>query len=477
MTAWPASVSAQQRQVLYLFDASGSMNDTQGGERRIDSAKRAMLKSLASITPGTSVGLRVFAHRVPQSNKAESCLDTELVASIADQKTGALSRGIEGLTAKGYTPLAYAIQQAAKDFNTTVEASRVIILLSDGEETCGGDPVAELNKLKAQGINVTFYAIGFNVDSKSRAQLEELTKVGNGQYYDAKNAEELQAALAEATKQSLIIKKDKTIYGTEIRGGDAFETAVPLQFNKEYRLDHHQLGGDYDFFSLPIKKGQEITITLKTLEKGISIDKSGKQRETSNPAGGFELNAPDRTGITSQSEQGRYGKTAVVYNAAVDGDHYLLVGKWGWDLHKDGFTFTVDLAAKGDLNSETDAADSLKSAMPIVAGLYEKNYVGANDAEDVFSFKAEAGDMVKVTLIPQDNSNSSYYVKILSQLKQELKAESGKSGEGFKTDPVKITESGTYYLKVKNSGSSKLEEYSLELTIDKAAAAEESKLP
>jgi hypothetical protein len=65
----------------------------------------------------------------------------------------------------------------------------------------------------------------------------------------------------------------------------------------------------------------------------------------------------------------------------------------------------------------------------------------------------------------------------LSQLKQELKAESGKSGEGFKTDPVKITESGTYYLKVKNSGSSKLEEYSLELTIDKAAAAEESKLP
>jgi hypothetical protein len=50
-------------------------------------------------------------------------------------------------------------------------------------------------------------------------------------------------------------------------------------------------------------------------------------------------------------------------------------------------------------------------------------------------------------------------------------------GEGFKTDPVKITESGTYYLKVRKSGSSKLEEYSLELTIDKAAAAEESKLP
>ena len=45
-------------------------------------------------------------------------------------------------TPRGQTPLTYSLEQAAQDFGATSDEERVIILVSDGEETCGGDPAA-----------------------------------------------------------------------------------------------------------------------------------------------------------------------------------------------------------------------------------------------------------------------------------------------------------------------------------------------
>ncbi len=465
-TAW----AAEKVELLYLLDASGSMNASTGGEKRIDAARKALLKSLSELPQGTPVGFRAFAHKVEQKDKEQSCLDSELLAPISAERTGIISRAIETLNPKGYTPLAYSIAQAGKDFDLTHEVRRVIILLSDGEETCGGDPAAELRKLQEQGIKVQFYAIGFAVDAKSREQLVELAKIGKGEYFDAKDGRQLTEALSQASKKGLLVEKTKQMYGTEIRGGDSFETAVPLtNFNQELRLDHHQLPGFYDYFSIQLKQGQEATVLIKTLEKGVIKSGSGKFEPSDSPYGQITINAPDRTSLGSVSASGKFQKNSLSINAESDGTYYILVGppdSYNPVMAQEGYTFTVSLFTGGDLDSEQDAGDKTSTALPIAVKQYEKNYLGGNDTKDIFKFEAQAGDTVAVGLIPDDESKYYYQVRIIDQYKQQLLAQSSDSaGAGFKSKSIEIKEPGTYFLEVSlnSSGVRSLSPYSLQL--------------
>ncbi len=74
----------------------------------------------------------------------------------------------------------------------------VVYLISDGEETCGGDPVAAAKALNGSGVNAIVNVIGFDVDAETRAQLEAISEAGGGKYFAAKDsaalAKHLQAA-------------------------------------------------------------------------------------------------------------------------------------------------------------------------------------------------------------------------------------------------------------------------------------------
>lgn len=64
--------------------------------------------------------------------------------------------------------------------------------MTDGIETCGGDPVAAARALKESGIAVTVDVVGFDVASSAeQAALRQVAEATGGEYADAQGAAEL----------------------------------------------------------------------------------------------------------------------------------------------------------------------------------------------------------------------------------------------------------------------------------------------
>jgi hypothetical protein len=184
------------RSVLLIMDASGSMNaKLPNGETRIAVAQRA-IKGVAGFIPGEAqLSLRLYGAQSPSSQK--NCRDTHLAVPFGPASAGAaaITASVDGAKAQGYTPIAYSLEQAANDFPTDAK-ERVIVLVSDGKETCQGDPVIAAKALAGRGI--TIHTVGFIVDTAARGQLQNIARVTGGTYFDAPVGPELPETLKAA---------------------------------------------------------------------------------------------------------------------------------------------------------------------------------------------------------------------------------------------------------------------------------------
>ena len=74
-----------------------------------------------------------------------------------------------------------------------------LVLVTDGEETCGGDPAAAIAALKKSGVAVRVNIVGFAIDELMLQEtFAEWAQLGNGKYFNAKNGGELAASLVES---------------------------------------------------------------------------------------------------------------------------------------------------------------------------------------------------------------------------------------------------------------------------------------
>ncbi len=259
-----SAVAATNENILIVFDASGSMTESFGGSPRIDVAKSAITDLLASLDANTSVGLRAFAQEKITA-KASACVKTDLLQSFTTDRN-AITTQVDSLQAVGsYTPLAYTLQQSAGDF--TVGADNVLILMTDGQENCGGNPADAAAALKAAGIKVKTYVIGLGADTTTRAQLSGIATAGGGTYYDATDATSLAASFNAIQQAEHPVDKTNTdsMLGKEVTGGNGYSTAVPITPGM-YHLSHYQLGSQYDYFKMDVKEGDVIKYSIQSSE-------------------------------------------------------------------------------------------------------------------------------------------------------------------------------------------------------------------
>ncbi|MBL7662001.1 VWA domain-containing protein [bacterium] len=473
-----SSTTLAQTDVLFILDASGSMTQVTGGTKQIDAAKQAITGALGEIPEGTPVGLRVYAHRVAQSDKQASCTDTELSVPLDKAAKSTISTTLAGINPKGYTPISYSLQQAKNDFPVARESEKIIILLSDGEETCGGNPEQTVKDLIASGFKVRVHTVGFNVNALAESQLKGVANVSGGTYFPAKNATELAAALRAATKQSFVIKKDKAIYGTEIRGGDSFETAVEIKPDVEYRLDHHQKPREYDYFKVSGTPGQGFELTIKTLEKGININ-GDKTTENDMPYFGAKFSGPDRTNISHEEIiGGKFAEKKIKAAVGTPGDYYVLIGSEYDGVNKDHATFKLTALNQGDLDSAKDAGDNIETALALeVNKRYKTNHLGGPDNSDTFSFNAKAGEQYFVGFIPGKETTGFFRVEVFDDYKQKVLEKSFGSGSGGKSDTFTIPSDGTYFVEYKLSYPEQaVQDYTLEVKSVTQTSAVESKV-
>ncbi len=184
--------------IAIIMDASGSMQALIGsGRSRVAVAKEAIITLSSELPPDTDATLWVYGHRLDQTNVAASCQDIEQVIPLGRIDPEAYAEAVTPLNAIGYTPIATTLQMAADSLPP--DSPKLIVLMSDGEESCGGDPCAVAQTLEAGGFDLVVNTIGFAADAETRAQLQCIADVTGGTYYEAQNAGALTDSLREAS--------------------------------------------------------------------------------------------------------------------------------------------------------------------------------------------------------------------------------------------------------------------------------------
>ncbi|MBL8147568.1 MAG: VWA domain-containing protein [Anaerolineae bacterium] len=184
--------------IAFIFDASGSMMAGMEGRTRLAVAQDAFSQMIGAVPPEANTSLWVYGHRLSQDDPAASCQDIEQVIPLAPLDVAQFETAVRGIHAIGYTPITTSLQLAAQTLVDQPNARNTIVLVSDGEETCGGSPCLMAQALKEANIELTVNTIGFAADDVTRQQLQCIAEVTGGTYYEAPDAAQLGEALQSA---------------------------------------------------------------------------------------------------------------------------------------------------------------------------------------------------------------------------------------------------------------------------------------
>jgi hypothetical protein len=166
-----------------------------GKERRIELARKALVELTRDVLPeNTAFALRVFGH-----TQADACRsDLEIPLAKLD-RAAAIAR-IQSVQAQNQakTPIGESLRLVKQDL-AGASGPAMVVLVTDGEETCEGDPLAAIGELRQAGMDVRVSIVGFAVEEAAlKRTFEHWAKAGDGTYIDAQDG----AALARALRAS-----------------------------------------------------------------------------------------------------------------------------------------------------------------------------------------------------------------------------------------------------------------------------------
>lgn len=165
-----------------VLDASGSMAAASGGTTRMAAAKESLASFVAELPADATVSVRVYGHEGDNSDagREQSCASSEVVFNGPADGT-ALAAGIAAVEPVGWTPLAQAITDAAADIpEGTTDA--IVYVVTDGIETCDGDPVRAAEALAVTGVQPIVNVIGFETGDADTEALRAIALAGGGEF-------------------------------------------------------------------------------------------------------------------------------------------------------------------------------------------------------------------------------------------------------------------------------------------------------
>ncbi len=203
---------AEPTKTILILDCSGSMWGKIHGRPKIEIAREAVAKVIGGLDANTQLGLMAYGHR-----RKGDCNDIELLIPPAALNRAAFLAKVNSLQPLGNTPLTRSVELAAEALKYEEQAATVV-LVSDGLETCGGDPCALAAKLEKAGVKFTAHVVGFDLTKEESAKISCLAGNTGGLYLPASDASSLQLALqsvvapvpAKKSGASFLAKDSKT---------------------------------------------------------------------------------------------------------------------------------------------------------------------------------------------------------------------------------------------------------------------------
>ncbi len=155
-----ASATDCARDAMLVFDGSASMAElglNLADPKRIDDARTALHDAMPQIAPVRRIGLLTYG-----PGPENSCEGINLKFGPVADAAQPILEAIELLDPNGLTPLTEAVRTAADVLNYRSEPG-IVVLVTDGNETCGGRPCALGAELAATDRDLTVHVIGFRV--------------------------------------------------------------------------------------------------------------------------------------------------------------------------------------------------------------------------------------------------------------------------------------------------------------------------
>jgi hypothetical protein len=255
-SASPTAVNAE-----LILDSSGSMAEaTSDGEPRIDAAKRVMDNVIDVIPENTgriNVGFRVFGHtgNNTEAGRAESCRGTELRVPIEGVNRTALHQQVAAYQPVGWTPITLALTEAAKDFpNAAPGISNSMILVTDGLETCDGDPCAAATAIAQSDVHAVIHVIGFGTSPEETQTLSCIANNSGGLSLSANNYDELLQAVFTILEQAEVVVRTGSF---EVESIGGLFPAITLT-GQSQATDSNPQGGEAQTFTVDQSTGNRI---------------------------------------------------------------------------------------------------------------------------------------------------------------------------------------------------------------------------
>ncbi len=181
--------------LLVIVDGSNSMWGQIDGVAKIETAKNTLSDLVANLPAETKVGLMAYGH----SAKGD-CQNVEVLSAIGDSNRAAIVSQIKGLQPKGKTPIAYSLAQSTTAFKDFEGQNNYVLLISDGIESCDGDPCAAAQALNDAELAVTAHVVGFGLTKDEGGQLQCIASNTGGQYFDASDTAGFDSAIKKVAQ-------------------------------------------------------------------------------------------------------------------------------------------------------------------------------------------------------------------------------------------------------------------------------------
>lgn len=218
--------------VVVAIDGSGSMAGRIGGQTKLDLAREAATRFVDGLPPSVAVSLLVFGQQGDNSEagRARSCAGVDVLAPMSSDRVR-FGAAVSRVRAVGWTPLATGLARAeALLARSSTEGEQVIYVVSDGEETCGGDPAATARRINRGTTRAIVNIIGFGLPSREAAALKSVSDAGGGGFVNVDSRADYDRTfgrLREANRQAgNALRQSNAVAGNALRTSNAMRGAA-----------------------------------------------------------------------------------------------------------------------------------------------------------------------------------------------------------------------------------------------------------
>ncbi|MBT2407702.1 MULTISPECIES: VWA domain-containing protein [unclassified Streptomyces] len=319
---FPANAAAgepaakESPKVELVLDVSGSMRATDiDGKSRMAAAKQAFNEVLDATPDEVQLGIRTLGANYPGDDRQLGCKDTRQLYPVGKLDRTEAKTAVATLAPTGWTPIGPALLGAADDLKGG-DATRRIVLITDGEDTCAPlDPCEVARDIAAKGIHLVIDTLGLVPDAKTRNQLLCIAEATGGTYTSVQHTAELSGRVRQ------LVDRAATPVVNPVATDGAKQCEGAPQLGAGLYSDRETFG-EHRWYRVDVKPGQELRASVSiAADRAVNNDYGVMLRATTTHGREIVRGSEAGDGRTDMISTGlRYPKARADDDAADDGD-------------------------------------------------------------------------------------------------------------------------------------------------------------